>query len=265
HHCLVCTGISPIQRWAGKYETDFADLVGADGYHHTDSGITKHYALQVGAFYNRPILVSPKEADANGNLIDNNQRLRWPMAGKLETWTGTGSGHRDLLDTGGFNIWGALLGTQWIQYQNNSIWSLTHVGGTSVFEPDIEMPDLGLLSAHLLYSKNNVHYFVGNDYNIYAYYGGSNIQKIGGKIHRFLQRDLDPIYKDQSWLCMGAENSRLWLFIVPNGETYITEAYGIDISTGSWMKRDFKHKWPSGGITSVSLVGASSYTEGQTY
>ncbi|GAG10097.1 unnamed protein product, partial [marine sediment metagenome] len=162
-------------------------------------------------------------------------------------------------------VWGALLGTQWIQYQNNSVWSLTHVGGTRVFEPDIEMPDLGLLAPHLLYSKNNVHYFVGNDYNVYAYYGGSNIRSIGKKIHRFLQRDLDPAYAKRCWLCMGAENSRLWLFIVPNGKEYVTEAYAIDIRTGAWMKREFTHKWPTGGITSVSLVGASSYTEGMTY
>lgn len=265
HHVLVCTGITPIQRWAGKFETDFADLVGADDYHTTGSTYTTHYALQVGAFYNRPLLISPKESDASDNLIDNNQRIRWPQAGKLETWKGTGAGYRDLLDTGGYNVWGALLGTQWIQYQNNSIWSLTHVGGTRVFEPDIEMPDLGLLAARLLYSKNNVHYFIGNDYNVYAYYGGSNIENIGKKIHRFLQRDLDPTYAKRCWLCMGAENSRLWLFIVPNGKEYVTEAYAIDIRTGAWMKRDFVHKWASGGITSVSLVGASSYTEGETY
>lgn len=267
HHCLVCTGVSPIQRWAGKYETDFADLVGADGYHHTDSGVTTHYALQVGVFNERAILISAKEADSNGNLVDNNQRIRWPMAGKLETWTGTGSGYKDLLETGGHNIWGAQLGNQWIQYQNNSIWSLTHVGGKRVYEPDIEMPDLGLLAPHLLYSKNNVHYFVGNDFNIYAYYGGSNIKNIGRKIQRYLQRDLDPNYAYRSWMCMGAENSRLWIFIVPNGETYVTQGYGIDMQTGSWMKRDFLHKWPTGtgGITSVSLLGASSYYAGASY
>lgn len=265
HHCLICTGITPVQRWAGKFETDFADLLGADGYHHADSSYTTHYALQAGVFYNRPLLISAKEADANDNLKDNNQRIRWPQAGKLESWSGTGSGYRDLLDTGGFNVWGALLGSQWIQYQNNSMWSLTHVGGTRVFEPDIVMPNLGLLSAHLLYSKNNVHYFVGNDYNLYAYYGGSNYEIVGKKIHRYLQRDLDPAYAGRSWLCMGADNARLCLFIVPNGQTYVTEAYIIDLRNGSWQKRDFTHKFTSGGITSVALVGASSYTEGETY
>lgn len=266
HHCLICTGgVSPIQRWAGKFETDFADLVGAGGYHHTDSTYTTHFALQVGAFFNRAILISPRIADANDNLVDNNQVILWPMVGKLETWTGEGSGSTKLLDTGGHNIWGALLGTQWIQYQNNSIWSLTHVGGTRVFELDVEMPDLGLLAAHLLYSKNNVHYFVGNDFNIYAYYGGSNIKNIGKKIHKYLQRDLDPSYAYRSWLCMGAENSRLWLYIVPKGKEYITEAYAIDIQSGAWMKREFTHKWSSGGITSVALIGSGSYLTGESY
>lgn len=266
HHCIICPGgIAPIQRWAGNNETDFADLVGADGYHHTDSNYTTHCALQVGAIASRLLLINARESNANDKLIECNQRIRWPQAGKLETYSGTGSGYIDLLETGGYNVWGALLGSQWIQYQNNSIWSLTHVGGTTVFEPDVEMPDLGLLSAHLLYSKNNVHYFIGDDFNIYAYYGGSNIQKIGDKIHRYLQRDLDPNYAYRSWLCMGAENSRLWIFIVPNGETYVTEAYAIDIFSGSWMKRDYKHKWPTGGITSVALIGSGSYRTGGTY
>jgi hypothetical protein len=271
NHCLVCNGVTPIQRWAGKYETDFADLKGGDGYHDTGSTYYStnktHFALQVGAFYNRPLLISPKESDANDNLIACNQRIRWPQAGKLESWSGTGSGFIDLLDTGGFNIWGALLGTQWIQYQNNSIWSLTHVGGTTVFAPNIEMPDLGLLAPHLLYSKNNAHYFVGNDFNIYAYYGGANYKNIGTKIHRYLQRDLDPAYASRSWLCMGANNQRLWLFIVPNGQTSITMAYSIDLQNGSWQKRDFTHKWDSvgEGMTAVALVGASSYVTGQTY
>jgi hypothetical protein len=265
HHCCICTGITPIQRWAGKFETDFADLVGADGYHTVGSTYTTHYALQMGAFYNRPILISPLESNATDTLKENNQRIRWAQSGKLESWTGTGSGFKDLLDTGGHNVWGALLGTQWIQYQNNSIWSLTHVGGTTVFEPNVEIPDLGLLAPHLLYSKNNVHYFLGDDLNLYAYYGGSNIDRIGDKIQRYLQRDLDKDYKARCWMCMGAENRRVWLFIVPNGKTYATQAYGIDIRTGAWQKRDFTHKWATGGITSVSLVGSGSYQSGQSY
>lgn len=267
HHSIVCTGTSKIQRWAGNRETDYADLEGADDYHTVGSGVTTHQALQASTFFNRLLLISAKEANAGGTLISNNQRIRWPKAGKLETWTGTGSGYVDLLDTTGFNMWGAILGRQWIQYQNNSIWSLTHVGGTRVFEPDIEMPDLGLLASHLLYSKNNIHYFIGNDFNVYAYRGGSDIKRISKGINRYLRRDLDPEFASRSWMVMGAENSRMWLFIVPNGQVFVTQAYAIDMITGKWMKRDFTHKWTdsASGISSVALVGAGSYFAGASY
>ena len=66
---------------------------------------------------------------------------------------------------------------------------------------------------------------------------------------------------------MGAENSRLWLYVVPSGSNFATFAYGMDIITGSWMKRDLSHKWPTSteGISSVALVGSGSYTTGKTY
>lgn len=66
---------------------------------------------------------------------------------------------------------------------------------------------------------------------------------------------------------MGAENSRLWLYIVPNDSDYGREAYGLDILTGSWMKRDFTHKWTTAttGISVVALMGSGSYETGDTY
>lgn len=266
HHVVACNGgLKAIQRWAGKYETDFADLLGGDGYHDTASGRTTHYALQVGAYKSHFLLISPREANANNHLIDNNQRIRWGVTGKLETWTGDYSGYKDLIDTGGYNVWSALLREQYVCYQNNSIWSLNHVGGTDVFDPLIEIPSLGLLGAHLLCSKNNIHYFVGNDYNVYAYFGGSEYKMIGNKIQRFLERDLLASYAYRSWICVGPKNKRLWIFIVPTGKTYCTEAYIIDIRSGAWMKREFTHKFTTGGISSVYLVGASDYEAGDSY
>lgn len=267
-HSVISTGgISPVQRWAGKFEDDYADLKGADGYHQVGSTITNHFALQVGLLANHVLLVSPRESDANDTLKPNDQNIRFSVTGKLETWTGTGSGNLKLLDTNDVNVWGALLGRQWIQYQQHSIWSITHVGGSRVFAPNIEMPDLGLLSAHLLHSKNKVHYFIGNDFNVYAYIGGSATQIIGDNIHRFLQRDLSPEFALRSWLTMGASNSRLWLYIVPNGSEFATQAYGMDILTGAWMKRDLTHKFTttSVGVSAVALVGSGSFTTGKTY
>ena len=268
HHFLVCPGSSgKIQRWAGNREVDFADVLGGDDYHDDASSFTGHYADQVGASNNHVLLINPREADSNNELRNNPQRIRYSQIGKLESWEGDGSGTYDLFDTGGFNVRGAILGKQWIQYQNNSIWSLTHVGGSAIFAPRIEIPDLGLLSANLLFSKNNIHYFVGNDFNVYGYAGGSVKQIIGNNIQRFLQRDIEKSKAHRCWLTMGADNSRLWLYVVPSGSNFATFAYGMDLITGSWMKRDLTHKWTTTatGISAVALVGSGSYVTGKTY
>lgn len=269
HHSVISSGGSTaIQRWAGKFEDDYADLLGADGYHDTGSGRTTHYAMQVARFQNRLLLINPLEANSNNILVENNQRVRYPQAGLLETWNGIGSGFLQLLDTGGYNVRGAQLGAQFIVYQHNSIWSINHVGGTTVFDPRVEIPDLGLLGYHLLATKNNIHFFIGNDFNVYQYFGGSDKKVIGDGIQRYLQRDLDPAYAARSWMALGAQNSRLWIFIVPNGTVYATAAYAIDRRTGAWMKRDFTHKWTTvsqTGITSVALIGASLFEIGKTY
>lgn len=268
HHCLANNGgAGPVQRWGGKFETDFADLIGADGYHDTASGRTTHYCLQVGLFKSHVLLINPKEANAANNLVNNNQRVRWAPAGKIETWSGTGSGYSDLIDTGGHNVWSALLRDNYIIYQNNSIWAMNYRGGGSPFDPRPEIPNLGLLSPHLFCSKNNVHYFVGDDYNLYAYHGGAEKEIIGDNLHRFLRRDIVREYAMRSWLCMGKDNERLWLYIVPTGQLYATEAYAIDRRTGTWMRRDFTHKWTdsASGISSIFLVGSVSFDSGKSY
>ena len=264
HHAIVCDGgLSNIQRWAGKYESDFANLVGGGGYHDG----TTHRALHVGEFQSRLILLSAKEySSSSGVWNDNNQRVRWPQVGKLQSWTGTGSGFADLIDTGGTNVWAARLGGLYIVYQNNSIWDLRYVGGTDVFSPFPIMEDIGLLSHHLIVSKRNVHYFVSDDYNVYEYYGGTVKRAIGDKIKDQLHFDMDQQYNNRGWMVVGAQNKRLWIFIVPTGSQYVTKAYGYNIQNQSWTVRDYTDVFNSThGITAVSLVGSGSYITGETY
>jgi hypothetical protein len=265
HHVVICDGgLSNIQRWAGKWETDFADLVGGGGYHDG----TTHRALQVSlSKRNRLLLISPRTySSATATWVENNQRIQWPTIGKIETWTGTGSGFANLFDTGGINVWSASLGSDHIIYQTKGIWSINWVGGTTVFSPVPVIPDLGLLSYHLLVSYNNVHYFVGTDYNVHAYYGGSVKKTIGDKIHKYLQDDLDPQYKNRCWMTMGPQGKFLYIFIVPSGSTYITKAYRRNMQTEAWMIRDYLDAWSSTtGISSVCLAAAESYVTGETY
>lgn len=262
HHILICDGgLSNIQRWAGRYETDFADLVGGGGYHDG----TTHRAQQVSlSSRNRIILLSPKEYNSSSKTwVENNQRIRWPTIGKIETWTGTGSGSADLYDTGGINVWSMSLGLDHIIYQTKGIWSINWVGGSPVFDPRPLFPDLGLLAPHALVSYNNVHYFIGNDYNVHAYYGGSAREIIGEPVHKFLNDDLYEEYATRCWMSMGPKGHFLYIFIVTSSTGYLTKAYIRNMKTGAWTDRDFSTN--SAGLTAITLAGSTSYVTGDTY
>lgn len=263
YHVIVCNSVDNIQRWAGRYETDFADLKGGGGYHDG----TTHRAIHVGAFQSRLILLSPQEYDSAGSQwIENNQRIRWPVVSKIETWTGTGSGFADLVDTGGINVWAAPLGLgQYIVYQDNSVWSLNYIGGDDVFDPVPIFPSIGLLAPHLFVNYNNVHFFVGSNYNIYAYYGGSVLTDIGAKIQKLFKADIETNYLNRCWMTVDVDGNGLWVFIVASGGTCVTKAYYYNFRNLSWTVRDFAHVWSSTGITAVNLIGAQTYTTGDTY
>lgn len=262
-HVVICDGgQSNIQRWAGEGEADCADVLGADGY----CGGPAHRALQVGTTQNRLILISPLEYDASSRIwIENRTRVRWPQIAKLQSWNGTGSGAVDLRDTGGINVWSAPLAGEFYIYQDNSIWNLRYVGGTKVFDPKPVVHDLGLLDSRLLIPHGNVHYFVGSDWNLYAYYGGTIKKAIGDKIKDFVLRDVERSQVRRCWLALDINAERLGLFLVPAGREYGGAIYWCDLVQGSWSKQDLSEAFAGGGVTAVSLVPAATGERGETY
>lgn len=274
-HLLYCDGgLTAIQRWAGQIEANFKDLKGADGYHDPGSGLDTHFADQADIFNNHVILINAKEANSSGTLISNNQRVRWDATGELETWDGVTAGFLDLIDTGGSNIRGMKLGNKYVVYQTNSVYGLNPIGGTKVFDPEILLPDLGLLGPHLLTSTGNTHYFIGDDFNLYAFIGGSAKTRIGDNILSLFRDRINESFADRCWLTIGPENKRIWLFYVPDDKEFMTKAFALDIQQGKWMPRDFSHITEyagnkgtptGGGLTTAKLVGSQTFVTGDSY
>jgi len=266
HHCVTCDGgNTQILRWAGKYEADFAPVLGADAY----SDATHHKAFQVGSHRSRMLLINPQSYSSSSAIwTTNNQQVRWPTVGKLETWTGTGSGFVQLYETGGRNMWSGGLGLDYIVYQDNTIWSMNYVGGTVIYDPRPMIKDLGLLAANMWLGDKNTHYFVGNDYNVYSYYGGTVLKRIGDKIRDLLEADMNTDFNYKARMSLDKSAKRVWIFIVAGTGEFITKAYGYDMATGAWMVRDFSEVWgtpTTAGITAVNLVPGGSYEIGETY
>lgn len=262
-HVIDCDGgNTAIQRWAGKNEADFASLLGGDGYHDG----TTHRAWQVVAHKSRLVLINPRDySSATNQWISTNYRVRWPQLGKIQSWSGTGSGFADLLDMGGQNVWAAPLQDDLIVYQNNSIWSLYYVGGTAVFDPKIVVTEIGLLAPHCLVNFGNIHYFLGSDYNVYAYMGGSVKAAIGDPIRDMLLADMETNLVERCWMTFSADRQWLYVLFVPAGGSYITAGYAYHLTDKIWTKLDFSTFWTAGGITAASLVPGDTYETGDTY
>ena len=256
---LICDGgRSEIVRWPGLGE-NLAELAGGDGY---NTGETGHRALQVSSFQTRPILISPYTYDGSAWLYNKSQ-IRYAAVGCLETWTGTGSGTIELVDTGDVNVRAEQLGNYYIVYQTNSIWQLRYVGGTTVFYPDIIMPSVGLLSYHLCVPFGQIHYIIGNDYQVYQF-SMSELTPIGGNIADGLKRDISETMEYACRMSLDSQKKHLNIFIA-TGTDQADKMYRLNLRTGSWTVRDLTEYYTSGGITAAILAGASSYTKGQTY
>lgn len=260
-HFIICDGgNSAIKKWSG-IGASASELAGADGYNDSE---TEHRALQVCSYQNRLILISP-QIETGGAWLPNPSMIRWPQQAKLQTWDGTGSGFVDLIDTGDTNVWAMLLGGTLIIYQTHSIWNLRYVGGTTVFTPDILIPDLGLLSHQLIASSGGTHYFVGHDYKIYAYTGGNSATEIGQAVADSFKADINKVAGYAGRMALSAGHKYLYIFIPVNNDTVATKAYKLNLETGAWTIRDFSHKYTSGGISAATLVGGGAYTVGKTY
>src|SRR5690606_37740603 len=98
-----------------------------------------------------------------------------------------------------------------------------------------------------------IHYFVGNDFNIYSYSGGSMLNNIGRPIADVFKRDLDASKAYRCKMAIGPEHKYLWVFIVASGQEYVTKAYKLNLRTGAWTVRDFSHKYNGSGITAAVL------------
>jgi hypothetical protein len=274
YHLLVCDGgNSPIQRWPGESEATFSDLLGGADYH-TGSIHTGHYARQVGLFKNHTILMSPLEDLAGkGLLTEQPQRIRWSDTGTFDTgtWDDTataGASQVLLLDTSDFNVRMALLGEVLTVYQRNSIWGMIFVGGNTAFDPRVLVQSVGLLAPGLLISYRNIHYFVGNDFNVYEYFGGGVIRDVSApkSIADRLKDDLDATVIGHARMGMEAKGRRLHIGVVREGDNHVRRVYTRNMTTGAWGIHDYSNYTTAAtGITAITLAGSERSVIGETY
>lgn len=113
-------------------------------------------------------------------------------AGNVSSWLGAGtSGSYVLTDSRGEIRRVVKLGANIVIYSSNSITIGRYYGGLTPFAFPTMVYETGLISDKAVWDSVNVHFFLGNDQRVYAYYGETHLVPVGQRIEETLFGQMD--------------------------------------------------------------------------
>lgn len=181
-------------------------------------------------YYNERLIA----LDTTEGGVRRANRLRWAVNGNHTDWSGTGSGFLDLFQEREEPILNAeLLGDRLVIYRQHSIVDIVKTGVlTPVFTAESRVFGRGLGAAFTLASSGQLHFFLGNDFRVYAW-DGSSLTNIGEPIVEELQALTDVADADTYFGAVSPDRGEYWLII--GG----TDAFVYDYVRDSWSRDSF--------------------------
>jgi len=179
-------------------EGNLAALAGGDGYN--DSNVN-HRAKQAIEFADHLLLLNTYEEYAAGTWGNFFYRVRYSTAGNFTTsdhWDNAvnpNAGYKDLRSRYGAIMHGEPLGSSLAIYLQKAIYMCYHTkSSTNPFQIIPKIAHIGLLAPRMCIGVLDRNYFVSNDNNIYAYYGGRDLVPIGDPIRTEFFGDMNKTY-----------------------------------------------------------------------
>ena len=216
---LLTNGKDDIMKWDGG-GGNFVALGGL-------SGIQASLMIP---FQNRLILANTIESGYRSP-----RRIRWSIVGDPETWSGTGSGFIELVDTVDW-ITGMVIGKgKLFIFKERSIWELIYVGGTKVFELAMRIDGIGTHAPESLVTLGEEILFFGTD-NIYLY-DGFDLEPLASQIYPYLYESGRKIVNSARLAKSPAvyieELGEYWLVVPTSGDNPDT-IFKYDFDSKSW-------------------------------
>jgi len=181
-------------------------------------------------YYNNRLLTA-NVAEAGKSWAN---RVRYPVNGDHTNWTGSGSGFIDLYEPEQEPIQGLkVLSNRCAVYREHSITDLVASGTIAqVFNLEQRTTNVGTVFPATLDSNGTMHFFMGNDGNIWAW-NGTQLQSIGDALYKNLEQQVDLRAGDLYFGKVYPFMNEYWLWInTPN-------IYIFDFLQGRWMQEDF--------------------------
>jgi hypothetical protein len=158
-------------------------------------------------------------------------RVRYPVNGNHEDWTGDGSGLIDFYEPEQEPIQGMrVLSNRLVVLREHSITDLIASGTIAqVFNMEQRTSNIGTIYPYTVDCNGIMIFFVGNDGNVWGW-NGSQLQSIGDAIYKTFENIVDPLGgRDIYFGKIYPFQNEYWLWL---GGQYV---YVFDFLQGRWM------------------------------
>ena len=260
-HLFFCRGNDTVMEWDGNPANQF-DLIANDPqFEPVDGAVGVMSAARFMEYFaERLVLANVVEA---GTTFVN--RLRWSKRADYRKWDSTlglGAGFLDIPTEHSQPINGMkALGDRLAVYSQSSIIDVVETGQIDpTFVYKVRARGIGLIAPYTLGKANQVHFFLGKDFNVWAW-DGVQPQPIGDPVWQEIQAlaHLDTV--NEYFGFVAHKRSEYWLVLSDQGRgTY--EAFIFDYRTNSWSRDTFPSLTAAdeievtlGALTWDSLIG----------
>lgn len=211
---LISNGVDDVHQYEGDTGDRFTTLA-----HLFDSfGNTKELA----EFWNHVFFIN------YNNGANNVRSLAYADAGNVDAWIAGTSGAHMLTDSRGALLRAKKLGADMVLYSERSITMCRYYGGPSIFSFPTLVYETGLLAPKCIWDFVNVHFLLGTDQKVYAYYGGTQMLPIGERVEESLFAELD-VSKKQHVVTGLDQGKHVVHFFVPRAsDDYAKVSYAIN-------------------------------------
>ena len=180
----------------------------------------------------------------------NSRVLYYSDTGDISEWSLGVSGHYVLTDTVGQILRAVPLGTAMVVYSEGSITMCRYFGGITVFSFPTLIYETGLFAEGAVWSSTNVHFLLGTDRRVYAYFGETDLKPVGEGIEKRLFNDIDISKKHliNNGLDQGRHKA---LFAIPlPGDDYCQDIYAFNFKPDelSWERYRLNHSVQGFGL-----------------
>ena len=191
----------------------------------------------------RPVIFLPfkfRLLGFNDNKVTTGAAIRimYSRAGNFDQIDGTEySGYIEMTQGMGAKIVGAAPLKDYVGvYKDYCCALLSYIGGASTFAINVQIEGIGLAAKDAIANLGTSHMFLGSDYNIYRWNGGTELEPVGNPIKKLLQAEVNKAKINRSFAVVNVDQRQVIFFLPVNSDEYPTRMWIWNLDDESWSK-----------------------------